>query len=54
MAIEALAAMGPRAADAIATRLADPRDRVEAARALAWLHDARAFEPLAMMLDSDT
>ena len=46
--------MGPKAADAIAARLDDPRDRVEAARALAWLHDPRAFEPLAMALDSDT
>lgn len=54
VAIEALASMGRAAADAIATRLGDPRDRVEAAKALAWLHDPRAFEPLAMMLDSDT
>jgi HEAT repeats/PBS lyase HEAT-like repeat len=54
VAIEALASMGPRAAAAIAARLDDPRDRVEAARALAWLNDPRAFEPLAMMLDSDT
>ncbi len=54
IAIEALASMGPRAADAIAVRLDDPLDRVDAALALAWLHDSRAFEPLAMMLDSDT
>jgi hypothetical protein len=54
VAIEALASMGPAAADAIVTRLGDPRDRVDAAQALAWLHDPRAFEPLAMMLDSDT
>ena len=53
-AIGALAEMGPGGADAIAARLADPRDRVEAARALAWLHDERAFEPLALILDSDT
>ena len=53
-AIGALAEMGPGGADAIAERLADPRDRVEAARALAWLHDERAFEPLALILDSDT
>jgi hypothetical protein len=52
-AIDALAELGPGGADAIATRLADPRDRTEAARALAWLHDERAFEPLSMMLDSD-
>jgi hypothetical protein len=54
IAIEALASMGPRAADAIAARLDDPRDHVDAARALAWLYDPRAFEPLAKMLDSDT
>jgi len=54
IAIQALASMGPAAADAIAARLDDAQDRVEAARALAWLHDARAFEPLASMLDSDT
>jgi hypothetical protein len=52
-AIDALAEMGPGGADAIAARLADPRDRTQAARALAWLHDDRAFEPLSMMLDSD-
>ena len=54
VAIEALASIGPRAADPIATRLDHPQDRLEAAMALAWLHDPRAFEPLAMMLDSDT
>jgi len=53
-AIGALAEMGPGGADPIAKRLADPRDRLEAARALAWLHDERAFEPLALILDSDT
>jgi hypothetical protein len=52
-AIDALAETGPAGADAIATRLADPRDRKQAASALAWLNDERAFEPLAMILDSD-
>ena len=52
-AIDALAELGPDGADAIAARLADPRDRSHAAKALAWLHDQRALEPLAMMLDSD-
>jgi hypothetical protein len=52
-AIGALAEMGPGGADAIATRLADPADRTEAARALAWLRDDRALEPLALIVDSD-
>ena len=52
-AIDALAEMGPGGADAIAARLSDPRDRTQAARALAWLRDDRAFEPLSMILDSD-
>jgi hypothetical protein len=52
-AIDSLAELGPGGADAIAARLADPRDRTQAARALAWLHDDRAFEPLSMILDSD-
>jgi hypothetical protein len=54
VAIETLASLGPRAADAIGARLDDPRNRVDAAKALAWLHDERAFDPLAMMLDSQT
>lgn len=52
-AIGALAEMGPGGADVIATRLADPADRAEAARALAWLHDDRALESLALIVDSD-
>ena len=45
--------MGPDAADAIATRLGDPRDRDAAARAFAWLYDERAREPLTLMINSD-
>ena len=52
-AIDTLAELGADGADAIAGRLADPRDRARAARALAWLGDPRAFEALALMLDSD-
>jgi hypothetical protein len=52
-ALGALAELGPTGADAIATRLADPVDRAEAARALAWLHDERARQPLTDIIDSD-
>jgi hypothetical protein len=46
-AIECLAELGgPAAADALAAQMSDPRDRVVAATALAWLHDPRAVEPL--------
>jgi hypothetical protein len=52
-AIGALAEMGPLGGNGIASRLTDPTDRAEAARGLAWLHDERARQPLADIVDSD-
>jgi hypothetical protein len=51
-AIDCLAELGsPAAADALAAHLDDPRDVGATATALAWLKDARAFEPLLTVLD---
>ena len=51
-AIECLAELGgAESAEALVTRL-DTADAVEAAMALAWLKDARAFDPLAAALNS--
>lgn len=52
-ALDTLAELGPGAADAVAERLADPRDRQLAAQVLAWLRDDRAFVPLAMAIESE-
>ena len=52
-ALDTLAELGPGAADAVAERLADPRDRQLAAQVLAWLHDDRAIQPLAMAIESE-
>ena len=51
-AIGCLAELGSAdAGDALADHLADPRDAGPTATALAWLKDARAFDPLVAVLD---